>query len=222
MASKQVISIKALHKSFGYLCILKNLNLILESGNFYLLQGDNGQGKSTLLKILASLYTSDSGTISWCGQSIQNCLQDYRSHLFLLPHETGFYEEFTPLENLTFFNKLYQKKNTQQKVLLEKITSILQELKLGSFLRVPIKNFSQGMKKKLLLCLMNLLNPKIILLDEPYAGLDKQGIEYLNKSLASYLKKQAIILVVSHQKESCGNLPNRFLQFYDRKVVLKT
>ena len=157
MASKQIISIKSLHKSFGYLCILKNLNLILESGNFYLLQGSNGEGKSTLLKILATLYTADSGTISWCGQSIQNCLQDYRSQLFLLPHETGFYEEFTPIENLTFFTSLHKKEKFSAKALLKRITEISKELNLLSFIDVPVKNFSQGMKKKLLLCLMKLL-----------------------------------------------------------------
>ena len=219
MASKQIISIKSLHKSFGYLCILKNLNLILESGNFYLLQGSNGEGKSTLLKILATLYTADSGTISWCGQSIQNCLQDYRSQLFLLPHETGFYEEFTPIENLTFFVSLHKKEKVSAKALLKRITEISKELNLLSFIDVPVKNFSQGMKKKLLLCLMKLLDPKIILLDEPYAGLDKQGIEYLNSSLAEYFKKGAIILVVSHQKESCRELANKFLRLHKSKII---
>ena len=139
ISAKQTISISNLNKSFGYLQVFENLNLTLESSNFYLLQGSNGQGKSTLLKILATLYVADSGKIRWCGNSIQDCLPNYRSRLFLLPHEIGLYEEFTPLENLTFFNKL----------------------KLEAFLNIPKK---KGMKKKLLLCLMNLLNPKIILL----------------------------------------------------------
>ncbi len=223
MATKQTISISGLNKSFGYLQVLENLNLILESGNFYLLQGSNGQGKSTLLKILATLYTADSGKIRWCGKSIQDTRvmirQNYRSQLFLLPHETGLYEEFTPLENLTFFSSLYQKKTEQKKILFKKIFPIIKELKLELFLNVPVKNFSQGMKKKLLLCLMNLLNPQIILLDEPYAGLDRQGVEYLNSSLSDYLKKGAIILVVSHQKESCGNLSNKFLRLHKGKII---
>ena len=61
-----------------------------------------------------------SGTISWCGQSIQNCLQDYKQ-LFLLPHETGFYEEFTPIENLTFFVSLHKKEKFSAKALLKRI-----------------------------------------------------------------------------------------------------
>ena len=166
ISAKQTISISNLNKSFGYLQVFENLNLTLESSNFYLLQGSNGQGKSTLLKILATLYVADSGKIRWCGNSIQDCLPNYRSRLFLLPHEIGLYEEFTPLENLTFFNKLYQKKIEQKEVVLKKTIQILKELKLEAFLNIPIKNFSQGMKKKLLLCLMNLLNPKIILLDD--------------------------------------------------------
>ena len=209
------LSVKNISKKFGYLPVLEDISFTLKAGNCYLLSGANGQGKSTLLKVMATLYQYDSGSIFWKGLDIKNCLLDYQSQLFLLPHELSLYEEFSPLENLTFFTEIYAKKISPCQII-----EVLSQLKLQNFTHLAIKNFSSGMKKKILLALLNLLQPQLLFLDEPYSSLDKLGIDFLNRSLENYIKSGAIILLVSHQQELASGLYNTTLRLRNNRLSI--
>lgn len=218
MISNQTIIIKNISKSFGYLSVFKKLSFELKAGHCYLLKGNNGQGKSTLLKILASLYSPDEGSITWNTQNLNNCFQAYKKQLFLLSHELGLYENFSPLENIYFFTSLYQKKIDPGQVM-----SVLEDLRLHHFAKTAIKIFSQGMKKKILLALMILIDPKILLLDEPYSDLDQAGIKFLNNSLSNFInQKNCLILITSHQIEVLGNLVSTTLVLKQQKITFLT
>ena len=176
--------------------VFENISLTLQKGSLTYLQGKNGQGKTTLLKTIAYIMPATKGEILWNGKKIVDHLTSYRKDLFFLSNANSLYHSFNALENLRFFLSFYQK--IEQK----KILACLAEFQLEKFANTPLSYFSTGMKKKLLLVLMKLQQPKLLLLDEPDTGLDQIGQELLKELLQSFQQQGAILLLVSHQTKN--------------------
>lgn len=210
-----MLAVENLHKSFGYLPVLQGINFTLDKGNFISLTGKNGQGKTTLLKILAHLYPADKGSIFWGRKKIQDCLMDYRRSFFFLSHHLGLYNKFSILENLKLFCSFYQEPK-EEDILLN-----LEEVGLRLFADFPIQKTSAGMKKKALFTLIKALQPKILFLDEPYSNLDQEGVDYLNYLLNNLKNKGAIILLVSHQQVFCKNLIDQSWKLEKTKIFFE-
>ncbi len=207
-----MLVVENLSKKFGYLSVFEEINFSLKKGVFAVLCGDNGQGKTTLLKILARLHLPTKGSIFWNQKNIDDCIISYQRSLFFLSSEDSLYNSFSALENLQFFLSFYQN------VSLDKILCSLAELNLSQFSKIPIQNFSTGMKKKLLLVLMKLQQPELLLLDEPYAGLDDKGVQYLNQLLIYFKNKGASIFLVTHHLDYCANLVDLVWKLASKKI----
>jgi heme ABC exporter ATP-binding subunit CcmA len=181
------------------------ISLRLEPGR-YLLLGPNGAGKTTLLKLLAGLWRPSSGRVLYNGKDIAELNGSYRREMALLPHELGLYEELTGLQNLMFFGALYGLRRPKQRAL-----ELLELVGLRFFLHERVKAYSQGMKQRLALAKALLHRPRVLLLDEPFAGLDLRGAELLRQILAEAVPPDGLLILTAHEPERGFRVADRFL-----------
>jgi heme exporter protein A len=178
----KMIEVHGLVKYFGRFSALRDLNLRVGAGEFIALYGRNGSGKTTLLRILAGLCRPSSGT--------------YRIHLrgFVgyVAHNTALYQDLTALENLRFYAKLMNVQGGDQ-LLRERIDQV----GLTGRETEPVRNFSRGMQQRLAIARAFLHDPRIMLLDEPFTGLDQTGSDFLKSYLGNaHLGNRACIMAI--------------------------
>ena len=161
-------------------------------GEVTCLLGPNGAGKTTLLRALAGLASIQGGQISLDGQPIDYKDQSVRRRIGLIMHQPFLYENLTGLENLRFYAELYQ---TNQSI--DTLKTALERVGLSPTCEDPIRAFSRGMKQRLTLARALLHDPDILLMDEPYTGLDQQGCTLLNQILNEEKSAGRLILILS-------------------------
>jgi heme exporter protein A len=164
-----VIHARELSKKFGEKRALAAVDLDLERGGFLLITGPNGAGKTTLLRLCAGLLAPTGGQIE---------VGVDRGRIGLVAHEPLVYRELTPLENLDLYGRLYRIAERR-----ERIGMLLERFNLWDVRRERVSAFSRGMTQRLALCRALLHEPELLLLDEPYAGLDAQGGELVDHEL---------------------------------------
>lgn len=174
---REMIEIEGLAKHFGRVSALRNLNLKVGAGEFIAVFGRNGAGKTTLLRILAGLSRPSSGTyrIQLTGTHSPRYL---RGAIGYLSHNTSLYVDLTALENLRFYARLMNVR-ADNGFLEQKID----EVGLAGRETEPVRNYSRGMQQRLAIARAFLHNPDILLLDEPFTGLDQGGSDFLKKYL---------------------------------------
>lgn len=182
-----------LKKNYGKVEALKGISCTLTNGVHGLL-GPNGAGKSTLMNILSGNLEASSGTISYNGTNIRELGDDFRKELGYMPQQQALYPEFTALRFLSYMASLRGMSKAQAK---EAIPRVLEQVALTDAANRRIKGFSGGMKQRLLIAQAILNDPKVLVLDEPTAGLDpKQRISIRN--LISSLSEDKIVLISTH------------------------
>lgn len=191
--NNHLIVIRSLCKTFGYRVVLKDLNLEIENGDFVAIFGPNGAGKTTLLKILSTLSSPTSGEIYIKGVNLEKDRNKIRANLGVLTHESYLYENLTALENLKFFASMYDLNDIHNKA-IEVLKYIGLEGRGGDIVR----NFSRGMKQRLSLARAIIHDPSILLLDEPYNGLDQHGIKILNELIIKLVNEKKTIVMTTH------------------------
>lgn len=199
-----LLSVRKIHKHFGYKQVLKGVSLDLHSGKSTLLVGRNGAGKSTLIKILAGLMRPLNGEILYRKESIAENPEKYRKAFGLITHATMFYGDLSARENLLFFGRL--KKITD---LNEKVEQALLRTGLSHASELTVKVFSTGMSKRLNIARLMITDPEVLFLDEPYSGLDLESIDLLNKYLGDFKLKGGTILLISHQIDACYDFSDK-------------
>lgn len=202
-------------KFFGYRQILEKVCLNLHSGELVLLTGPNGAGKSTLLKIISGLMRPSAGSILYRQKSISEQPEEYRRAIGVISHDVQFYNDLTALENLIFFGRLRSVKE-----LNEKAEKAIVDTGLSTAMMVPVKNFSSGMKKRLNIARIMIAKPEILLLDEPYTGLDFDSIDFFNRYLEQYKRENGSVLMISHQLETCLDLYDRIAQLRGGRIQM--
>ena len=198
-------------KTFGTHKVLNALSLRLEGGQLTCLLGQNGAGKTTLLRILAGLQKPNSGQILLDGQPLQ---EGFRRQIGAVMHQTFLYEYLTALENLRFYAQLYQVPSDTHL-----LKEALARVGLGKVREVPVRIFSRGMKQRLTIARALIANPKLLLFDEPYTGLDLSGCQLLNELLAEEKAKGRIILATTHEFEFVRQVANRFVILNKGRLV---
>lgn len=190
------IKIENLQRSFGDKIILKNLNLSMGNGEVWCLLGTNGAGKTTLINIILTLLKPDSGTVAYDGEVYEHLSKNLKHRIGVLSENNPVIEELTAQSYLKLSGKLYQIEES----LLEKRIQDLTEYFFNEtdVLKRRMAGFSTGMKKKMGLIAAVLHTPDLLILDEPFSGLDplaaQESIDFIN----TYSNPYRTIFLSSH------------------------
>lgn len=203
--SAPLIAIEGVTKTFDVLPVLRNLTLHIGRGDFLALLGANGSGKSTLLRLIAGLGQADRGTIRVGGWQLPRQADRVRAQLGLVSHKLLLYENLTARENLRFFSRLY---NLGGKRAEQRIEALLERVGLAQRADDAVRTFSRGMAQRLSIARALLHDPAILLLDEPYTGLDQAAAAMLDALLSEAHAEGRTILMVTHEIERAARLPS--------------
>ncbi len=187
------LRIENLTKQYGTFLAVNDLNAVLTCGVYGLL-GANGAGKTTLMRLLCDIQSPTAGTVSYDGQNIRENGDHYRNILGYLPQDFGYYPDFTAMKFLLYMSAI---KGLSKGYAKQRSLELLDEVGLLQVKDKKIKTFSGGMKQRLGIAQAMLNDPKILILDEPTAGLDpKERVRFRN--LISSFSRNKIVLLSTH------------------------
>ena len=178
-----MIRARGVERRYGFKRVLHGLDFELERGGFLVVTGPNGAGKTTLLRLCAGLALPTAGTLE---------IEPDRSQIGFLAHEPLVYLELTVLENLDLYGRLYRVPERR-----ERIGMLLERFGLWEARRERASALSRGQLQRLALCRTLLHKPELVILDEPFAGLDSDGAALLDRELAA-LRGERTLLVATH------------------------
>jgi heme exporter protein A len=209
-----MIRIEGLVKSYGLQPVLRGLSLHVRSGEFLTLVGPNGAGKTTLLRIVASLLKPTAGQVSVGGWPLPEHASRVRRHIGLVSHHSLLYGDLTAAENLAFVARLYSLEGAEAR-----IEAALKEVGLAARQRDPVRTFSRGMVQRLTIARATLHEPDVLLLDEPYTGLDQDATQLLDNLLRGEAERGRTILMITHDLDRGLNLCERIAILNRGKIV---
>ncbi len=211
--SMPLIEAHSVSKHFGRFRVLENVNLAIAPDDFIGILGKNGAGKTTLLKIIASLLKPSGGTVFFNGMNLRDHLNEVLRQIGMISHQTYLYGDLTAIENLRFYAKLYDVNESEAALLLEKVG-------LTKRADESVRRFSRGMQQRLSIARMLLHRPKVLLLDEPYTGLDPKASQFLDDILIDYHRNGNCIIMVSHDLDHCLRMAKRAVVLDKGTIVL--
>ena len=211
-----MLEIRNLSKSYGKKLALNNINLKFDNGLYGLL-GPNGAGKSTLMNIITDNLKADNGEILWNGMDYQKLGVKYREILGYMPQQQGLYNGFT---GKRFLNYIAVLKDIPKKEILLQIEESAKKVNLQNELDKKINMYSGGMKQRLLIASCILGNPKLIIFDEPTAGLDpKERVRV--KKLMQELSSKSIVIIATHIVPDIENIAKEIVILKEGVLIEK-
>ena len=203
-SSAPAIVLENVEKRFGRIAALDGIDLLVPGGAVALL-GPNGAGKSTLLRVVAALSKPTHGRIFIRGVDVRKEPERVRADIGLISHQTLLYEDLTADENLRFYGRLYGLGD-----LIERVRQALAEVGLSGREHDRVRGYSRGMKQRLAVARATLHQPAILLLDEPFAGLDAAACAMLSERLRQLRREGRTVILVTHDLQRCLDLADRF------------
>ena len=197
------VVIRGLTKRFGHNRVLAGINLELRGGSLCALMGPNRAGKSTLVGIVSTLVRPSSGEVVYrAGERAVPAGSGLRKLIGILAHDSFLYGELTAEENLRLYARLYRVEDGE-----ERAAALLDEVSLEQEARTrPVRTYSRGMVQRVALARALLHQPALLLLDEPFTGLDRGGAAALARTLAGAVERGAVVMVVTHDLESLAGV----------------
>ncbi len=211
------LTIRGLSKRFGFQSVYKKFNLEIGCNEFVILCGPNGAGKSTLLRLISGLEKPDSGEILF--DVAKHPKVSARNHptIGFLSHSSGLYQDLTPWENLLFFASIYRINDGHQRAL-----ELLEDFHLADRKDHPVRTLSSGMVRRLAVALAMLNDPDLLLLDEPFAGLDYESQIDLLDQLRAVHARGCTIVCSTHEFSMDVEFLFRFIFLRKGQVVKDT
>lgn len=206
--TQPLIELRALSKAYDLRPVLRKLDLDIMRGECVALLGANGSGKSTLLRLLAGMSKPTSGSITVGGWDMPREAGAVRSQIGLVSHKALLYENLTARENLRFFARLYNLPTTQRD---QWIADLLARVGLAKRADDRVRAFSRGMQQRLSIARALLHNPAVLLLDEPYTGLDQEGAAALDVLIREANSEGRTIIMTTHELERAARLATRVI-----------
>jgi heme exporter protein A len=201
-------------RHFGRRKALSQISFECRSGEIVGLLGPNGAGKSTLLAILATLLAPSTGHVEYGGHNAQMAGARLRSRLGLLGHDLYLYPELTARENLLFFARLYGLSNAS-----ERVEASLDKAQLAERADDPVFGFSRGMRQRLALERALVHAPRLLLLDEPFTGLDQTSAASLVARLKELQAEGCLVILATHDLDVAEGLLTRVLYLRNGRIV---
>lgn len=209
------IEARGLTKRFGSRTALDALDIALPAGAFLSIFGSNGAGKTTLLRILATLSRPTSGKLSMLGIDALEDPDALRPRIGLISHRSMLYGDLSAAENLSFFSALYEGRPNRRR-----IDELLRLVELDHRRNDAVRTFSRGMLQRLAIARALVNDPDIVLLDEPYSGLDPHAVE-LTDELIGRVRPGRTCVMVSHDLDKGFSMCTHALILAEgRSVVL--
>ena len=207
-----MLYIDSISKTFDGKVILDNVNLKIGNSELKILKGKNGSGKTTFLKIIASLMSFNSGRIFF--NDVENCKKaTLRKNIFYLGDAPGFYKFLSPLQNIELGLSL-----RKSDVPKEKIIFTLNKFELANYINKSVGIFSKGMLQRLKFAYASLLDWKVGLLDEPLNGLDDEGVKLFNECIELWIENKQSVLLVTHNTDYIINSKYDTLYLKNKKI----
>ena len=211
-----MLELRAVTKRYSGIPAVKDVSFVAPAGEVTGYLGPNGSGKSTTLKMITGLIEPTEGEILFRGRPIDRDRIHYRQCLGYVPEEPQLYPHLTGAEYLEMVGQL---RGLPPATLTEKIDGFLRLLSLYGDRYVPISSYSKGMRQKVLLAAALLHNPDLVLLDEPFSGLDVNSALVLRDLIQSLAARGKVVLFSSHELETVERVCSRVVILHKGRVV---
>ena len=211
-----MLEVRHVTKLYSGIPAVSEVSFLAPAGEITGYLGPNGSGKSTTLKMITALIEPTEGEILWRGEPIERDIVAHRQRLGYVPEEPHLYPHLTGAEHLEMVGQL---RGLPSKPLAEKIAGLLSLFSLYEDRYVPIASYSKGMRQKVLLAAALLHNPEIILLDEPFSGLDVNSALVLRTVIQELAARGKVVLFSSHDLEIVERVSSHVVILHKGRVV---
>jgi len=208
------LELKNVSKTFGTKKAVDNVSIILQKPGVYGLLGTNGAGKTTTIRMLLGIITKDSGEITWKG----NVVDRKEVNFGYLPEERGVYPKTKIYDQLMYFAKL---KGMKKQEADKEIKTWAKRLKVEEYLQMPAERLSKGNQQKIQFMTAVIHNPELVVLDEPFSGLDPVNTEIIKNIIIDLVKQGKYIIMSAHQMSTIEEFCSDILILNKGKTVLQ-
>ena len=210
-----MLSVKNIIKYYGKNCAVNNLSFEVKNGEIFGLLGENGAGKTTTFRIIMGLLDSDSGSVLLDGKKIDYSLTD---KIGFLTEERSLLTNMTVKEQIIFYGSL---KGMEEEEILKKLDDLLKEFEILEYKNRKIKELSKGNQQKIQFIAAVINDPKLLILDEPFTGLDPINVELFKNYIRKLQKKGCSIIFSSHQMEHIEEFCEKLVILVKGKSILE-
>ncbi len=210
------IEVARLTRAFGRRQVLRGISFTVEKGGFLSIFGPNGAGKTTTLRVLATLLTPSGGSVKVAGHDVVEDAMPVRRAIGLISHSPLLYLDLTAYENLRFYADMYGVPDRE-----ERIDELLDRVELAHRRYDVVRTLSKGMRQRLAIARAILHRPRVLLLDEPHAGLDPRAVDILDGLLAE-IRAEHTFVMVTHNIAKGLELGTQVMIIDDGKIVFET
>lgn len=209
------LSCRGLTKRYGSVTALRSIDLTIPAGECVALFGRNGAGKTTLLHIAGSLIASFEGSAEIFGQRVRRADSEHRRAVGLVLHDTCLYLDLSVLDNLRFFARLYRVADPEARV-----RELLTQFELEARAHSIARELSRGMKQRLSLARALVHRPAMLLMDEPFTGLDELSSQALSSLLEKFVADGGTVLMSTHDVERAFHIATRAVILENGAITL--
>jgi len=209
-----MLQLRDVVKSYGGRAVVNRVTFEVQPGEIFALLGPNGAGKTTLIRMITDILKPDHGEITLDGHPVTS---ERRPSIAYLPEERGLYRKVKTIEALTYYGELKGLSVSDAK---RDAAALLERVGLGEWIQKPVQALSKGMAQKVQLCTALIGNPRLMILDEPFSGLDPLNVQLLEDLLHERRAQGVTILLSTHQMNKVEELCDRALMINRGHMVL--